>query len=191
MRKVCLFMHFCIFEYFCELLSPFQTVVRVSIVIPLLKSLMMYLTSPAVSMSSLNWYQNLTAIQGKQEVRYFPSCTQTPPPPDQARLFDRWPTHRYIRVLRRAFQVTEMQAYHRVFAPSRRDQDRERILVLPRLLALPQWPLPPLWCSWISASELKSFLLNMCIDAPESTTNSRSSRNFEVGASVALASIGE
>ena len=83
--------------------------------------------------------------------------------------------------------MTEMQAYLRVFAPSRRDQDRERILVL----ALPQCPLPPLWGSWISASELKSFLLNMCIDAPESTTNSRSSGDFEVGASVALASIGE
>ena len=84
-----------------------------------------------------------------------------------------------------------MQACLRVFAPSRRDQDRERILVLPRLFALLQCPLPPLWGSWISASELKSFLLNMCIDAPESTTNSRSSGDFEVGASVALASIGE
>ena len=37
------------------------------------------------------------------------------------------------------------------------------------------------------SSELKSFLLSMCIDAPESTTNSRSSGDLEVGAGVALA----
>ena len=92
--------------------------------------------------------------------------------------------------------MIELQACHRVFAPSRRDQERERFLVLPRLFALPRWPLPPLWGSWISAnlsisSELESFLLSMCIDAPESTTNSRSSGIFEVGAGVALASTGE
>ena len=32
-------------------------------------------------------------------------------------VFDGWPTHKYNRVLRRAFQVTELQACHRVFAP--------------------------------------------------------------------------
>ena len=42
-----------------------------------------------------------------------------------------------------------------------------------------------------SLSELKSFLLSMCIDAPESITNSRSTGVFEVGAGVALASIGQ
>ena len=111
--------------------------------------------------------------------------------------FDRWPTHRYIRVLRKVFQAIDLQACNRVFAPSRRDQDRERILVLPRLFALHRWPLPPLWGSWISAgspsisSELKSVLLSTYIDAPESTTNSRSCGDFEVGDGVALASIGE
>ena len=35
------------------------------------------------------------------------------------------------------------------------------------------------------------FLLNMCIDAPESTTNPRASGFFEVGAGIALASTGE
>ena len=92
--------------------------------------------------------------------------------------------------------MIELQACHRVFAPSRRDQDRERILVLPRLFALSRWPSPPLWGSWISrrvsiSSELKSLLLSMCVDASESTTNSRSSGDFEVGAGVALASTGE
>ena len=38
--------------------------------------------------------------------------------------------------LRRVFQAMELQAYLRVVAPSRRDQDRERILVLPRWFAL-------------------------------------------------------
>ena len=33
--------------------------------------------------------------------------------------------------------MIELQACHRVFAPSRGDQDRERTLVVPRLFALP------------------------------------------------------
>ena len=40
-----------------------------------------------------------------------------------------------------------------------------------------------------SSSELNSFLLIMCIDAPESTTNSRTPGLLEVGASITLASI--
>ena len=66
-------------------------------------------------------------------------------------VFDCWPTRGNIRVLRRVFQVIELQACHRVFAPSRCDQDRERILVLLHLFAILHWPSPPLWCSWISA----------------------------------------
>ena len=42
-----------------------------------------------------------------------------------------------------------------------------------------------------SSSELKTFLLSMCIDAPESTTNSRSSVDFEANACILLASIEE
>ena len=87
--------------------------------------------------------------------------------------------------------MIELQACLRVFAPSRRDQDRERILVLPRLFALSHWPLPPLRGSCISAEfpfrlSLNPFLLSMCTDAPESTTNSRSSGDCEVGAGVAI-----
>ena len=44
-----------------------------------------------------------------------------------------------VRGLRRVFQAIEQQALLRVIAPSRRDQDRERILVLPRLFALLFW----------------------------------------------------
>ena len=50
--------------------------------------------------------------------------------------------------LRKAFQVTELQACLRGFAPSRRDWDRERKPVLPRSFSLLRWPLPPLWGSW-------------------------------------------
>ena len=41
-----------------------------------------------------------------------------------------------------------------------------------------------------NSSELDSFLFIMCIDAPESTTYSRSSGLFEVGAGITLASRG-
>ena len=46
-------------------------------------------------------------------------------------------------------------------------------------------------CRVSNSSEFKTFLLSMCTDAPESTTNSRFSGDFEVGASVALVSIAE
>ena len=51
--------------------------------------------------------------------------------------FDRWPTHRYFRVLRKALQVIELQACLRVIALLRRDQGRKQKPVLPRLFALP------------------------------------------------------
>ena len=41
-------------------------------------------------------------------------------------------------------KLTELQASPRVIAPSQRDQDRGRTLVLPRLFALLHWLLPPL-----------------------------------------------
>ena len=63
--------------------------------------------------------------------------------------FDCWPTHRYIRALRRVFLITGWQACLRVFAPSRRDEDGVHILVLPRSFALLHRPSPPLWGSWI------------------------------------------
>ena len=179
---MCRCRHFCIFEIINEHLKRFwkvpQTVVRgdcypsffyfcfellvnrSSFLVrfrhfALMLDLKMCLTSPAVAMWRTNWYyQNWTRIQGRQEVRNFPFCIKLSSLVWSTRAFDRWPTHVYIRVLRRVFQVIEMQACHRVFAPSRRDQDRQRILVLPRLFAIHRWPLPPLWGSWISAESL-------------------------------------
>ena len=40
-------------------------------------------------------------------------------------------------------------------------------------------------------SELKCFFLSMCIEGLESTTNSSSSGDYEVGDGIALASTGE
>ena len=113
--------------------------------------LKMHLTSPAVAMQRTSQYQNLRTILGQQGVLKFPFCITCSSLVWSGVAFDRGPTHWYIRVLRTVFQVIELQACHRVFPPSRRDQDRERILVLPRLFALSHWLLPPLWCSWISA----------------------------------------
>ena len=86
--------------------------------------------------------------------------------------------------------MIELQAYLRVVALSRTCQDPGRKLVLPRLFAL----LPVAITTIVGfvdlrkvsiSSEPKSLLLSMCIDAPESTTNSRSSKGFETGAGVA------
>ena len=92
--------------------------------------------------------------------------------------------------------MTRRQACHRVIALSPRDQDRERLLVVPDSFAPPRWPSPPMWGFWIFAEypvhlSLNLFLLSMCIDAPESVTLALSIGDFEVGAGVALASIGE
>ena len=104
--------------------------------------------------------------------------------------FDRWPTHRYIRVLRRAFQVIELQACLGVIALLRRDQDRKHIPVLPHLFALPSLAVTTVvgfLDFGVSLFRLSSkpFLLSMCIDAPESTTNSCSSEDVDVGAGIA------
>ena len=100
-----------------------------------------------------------------------------------------------VRVLRKVFQTIELQAYPRVLAQSRRGQDREHTLVPPGLFPLQRLPSPPRWrfldLRRVSvSSELKSLLLRMCIEVPESITNFLSSCNFEVGASIALASTG-
>ena len=71
----------------------------------------------------------------------------------------RWSIHKYIRVLRRVFQVIELHACPCVIALSRRDKDRERILVLPRSSAILHWSLPPLW-GWISAESPVLLSLN-------------------------------
>ena len=135
-----------------------------------------------------NWYQTWTTIPGQQEVRHFFPCWV-----NYSSLVwfgvapDRWASHWSILVLPRVFQAIEQQAFLRVIALSRIDLSRGRFLVLLRLFALHHWPLTTvvafLDLRRVSiSSELESFLLSMCIDAPQSTTNSRSSGDVEVGA---------
>ena len=86
------------------------------------------------------------------------------------------------------------QAFLREIVLSRRDPDRERKLVLPRLFALLHWAYAPQWGSWIFAKypihlSINLFLLIMYIDAPELTTNSRSSGDFEVFDGVIIISL--
>ena len=93
-------------------------------------------------------------------------------------------------------QAIEQQALLLVIALSRIDFERERILVLLRFVCT-----SPLAVSTTveildlrkvsNSSEQKSLLLIMCIDVSESTSNSRSSGLFEVGADITVASIGE
>ena len=148
-----------------------------------------------MSILKTDCFDNWWTTQERQDVRNCPCCVLLSSPLWSTVVFDRGPTRRNIRGLRRVFQPIAQQALLRVIAPSRRDQDRERFLVLPRLFCT-----SPLAVTTTvgfldlhrvsSSSELKSFLLCMCIDAPESTTNSRSSGIFEVGAGIAVASTG-
>ena len=85
--------------------------------------------------------------------------------------------------------MTGRQECLRATAQSRRGEDRAYILVLPCSSALLHWPLPPLWVLDLRrASRSSDLLLSMCIDAPESITNSRSSGFVEEGAGITQAS---
>ena len=108
-----------------------------------------YLMSPAGTMQKTNLRWSLTAIPGQQHKRNFPSCKEIFSHAWSDVAFDHRPTHRQNRALHRLCQTTGRQACHRVFAPSRRDQDRERLPVLPHLVALLHWLQSPWWCSWI------------------------------------------
>ena len=109
-------------------------------------------------------------------------------------VFDRGPTRRNIIILHTVFQAVEQQAFLRVIALSRRDQDREHFLVLPRLLHFSIAVTSVVGFldlrSVSSSPEFTSFLHSMCIDAPESTTHSSSSGLFEVVAGIAHATVG-
>ena len=50
--------------------------------------------------------------------------------------FRRFSTHMNISVLSKAYEATDLLAFHRVIALFRTDRDREQKLELPRLFAL-------------------------------------------------------
>ena len=85
-----------------------------------------------------------------------------------------------FRVVSKVCEAMESLAFHRVIALLRTDPDHEQKLLLPRLLAL----LPvAVSCLWSFLDFLKVFIVSelnppcsaLCIEAPESRTNIRSS----------------
>ena len=69
--------------------------------------------------------------------------------------------------------MTGRQACLRATAQSRGDGDREHVLVHPRSFALLQWPVPPLWCSWIFGEFPVRLSLNPFCSACALTLRSR------------------
>ena len=127
-------------------------------------------------------YQNWTTIQEQQEVRKFPFCTKESSLVWSTVAFDRRPTHKYFRVLRKG---------------SRRDQDRERNLCFLVCLHFPVGryhrcgdPGSPqgLPTFRLSSKPFCSARALMRLSQPRIFC---SCGDFEVGAGVALASTGE
>ena len=90
-----------------------------------------------------------------------------------------------ISVFFAEFFLATLQACPRGFVPSRRAQDRARIPWLPRLFCS---PLAVITVAWFldtrmvsNSAKFRSFLISMCIDAPESATNYLSSGFVEDG----------
>ena len=95
---------------------------------------------------------------------------------------DRWPTG--VSVVFAKLAALGQRAFPRVVARLRTDSSHERTLVPPRVCALRRLQstlLQGFWTFLLSIIlSLILFLLIMCIDAPESTTNSSSSGLLEV-----------
>ena len=105
--------------------------------------------------------------------------------------FDRWPTHMNNRALRRVSQAIELQACPRVTALSRRDQDREHILVLPRSFAPLHWRSPPLLGFWTFEGFPVGLSLNpFCSACALMLQESTATGFFEEGAGITHASVG-
>ena len=149
-RNVCGWRHFCIFEIFCELHLPFrkvsQSVSRCSIVIPLFIFVLGFGWIAPVSWCPIvialccwtwrcTWWvlrwrcrrrTGTISLHSRDNERCeISSCRGFSSSIWSGVAFDRWPTHRYIHVLCRAFQVIELQACLRVIALWRRDQYRK------------------------------------------------------------------
>ena len=110
--------------------------------------------------------------------------------------FDRWPTHKCNRALRRACLVTKRQECFRATAPSRRAQGRERIPCASSFVCTSHLAVRSVvgflhFGKVSSSAELWSSLPSMCIEAQESTANSRSAGFFEDGAGFTQTSEGE
>ena len=186
MRSVCGRRHFCIFEIICELLQPFwkisQKVIRIIRIpcgIPRPVSWCELVTSLRSWTCWCTWWCTWRVLRGRCRGRTRQSRND-----HRYEIFRlhkmfflvwstvavyRWPFVGVSVFLSQSFPNDRTAGVSSRFALSRRDPDRERILVLPRSFAPLHWPLPPLWGSWISASIhfiwVQSLLLSTCIDA--------------------------
>ena len=139
--------------------------------------------------TNLCW--SMTTIVGQQQARNFPSCTESYSQFGSDVAYDQWSTRMNFRALRRVSPMTELQAviehlhWHeeiKIVISLHFSIDCDHCCVgswaferHPGRLSFESFSLT--MCVPIS-SELHSFPLIMCIDAPESTTNSRSSGFF-------------
>ena len=95
--------------------------------------------------------ENLATIQGKQEVWNFPFCRESASLVWSRVAFDRWPTQRFICVLRRVFLVIELPSVSsRICTVTQRSWSWS-CTCASSLCGLLHWPLPLFWVSWISA----------------------------------------
>ena len=122
-------------------------------------------------MSSSCWYSMI--VQGPPKERGSQSCRGCSSHLWSDVAFDHWSTHKCNRVLRRAYQMTGRQECLPVIAQPRRDEDRARILVLPRSSALLHWPIPPSWGSWFFEEFPVHRSLDPCCSARARTLRSR------------------
>ena len=147
-------------------------------------------TNPAMSVLKTNCYQNWRTTREQQAVRNCRFCKKLSPPLWSIAALDRWPTQRNTRGLRRVFQAVEQQAFLREIAlVTKRSRSWTKTCASSFKCISPLALTTTVGCldlRNVSSSSELIFMLSMCTDAPESTTNSRSSGDFKVGAGIAL-----
>ena len=202
LRSVCECWHMCIFEFVCDLLQPLWEVSQAIFLCLSVIFISAFWIIASISrrlfvtsfLEQLLVESCLTTIL-EQQTRNFSSYIELSFLVWSIVAFDRWPTDWSILGLRKAWLPMGQQAFPRVIARLRTDSSHERTLVPPRVCTSPvavnntERVLDLFTVS--TSSELNYFLLIMCIDAFESTANSRSSGLVEVGAGIFFASIGE
>ena len=110
-------------------------------------------------------YRNSMIVQGPTQERSSRFCRRFAFRFRSSVAFDHWPTHKCIRVLRRAYLMTGRQACLRANAQSASSYGCTSPLAVTTVMVF-------LDLKRVSSShELRSFPLSMCVDAPESIKN--------------------
>ena len=175
--------YFCFGFFGLSRTSPPMQLRHFAPVLDLEMYLKMCLTSPAVAMLKTNWHQNWMPALEQREVRNCPFCKKIFTCSVNRGFFDRSPSHRNIRVLRTVFQAIELQAYLReICTVTKRSRSWTKTCASSFVCTSPLAVTTTVGFLDLqrvsSSSEPSSLLLSMFIEAPESTTNSRSSGDF-------------